>query len=704
MRKFFIYPVFLFSFYFASAQVDSVPKALKLSELSLETLMNINVITATGSEQKLSEAPATMNVITAKQIEERGYEQLEDALRDIPGIDFIHINGYAPTLIYFRGMYGAENLRALLMIDGIPENNIIGSNDIAGPAYSLHNVQRIEVIWGPASAIYGANAFGGVINIITKKGEDINGLHYEKGYGTYNTSFDKVMFGIKKSNWDVAIAGTLFSTDGPLFSNRDPIYTASYVNKAYSINGTISYATEKAKTIFGYREFNTPMGWGTILNSPTALLGLPSQGNGNKGVIGFLTRDINGEKSGLEDPYSRTAFIQNEYTPNKKFNLLTRIAYRETGIDDKSFAYIAVDAKKFYRLPTTSYSNRTSAAISANYSLNDNQQFSAGIDYYRDNVERGARKMNLDTSKVYLVDGRYQVTNLNATFKERLHDIRNNFGSYLQYLLNTNLFGKTSFTAGTRFDHNDYYGSRLSPRLAIVNKPDDKLTVKLLFGTAYRAPTNTEIYQAPPNVKVKAEKVRTYEVNLLYPFSTKFFAQLNVFHNEIRDAISLLLLADSTADKNRVQINTTGFEMRTDVVLSKGVSGFANFTYQNGISKNAITGVKRGTAGIAEVKGNAGIELLVDELLKVSIIENWVGQREVPRTDPYGPVGGYFVTNCVISTQKLLNQKIYASINIRNLFNRTYLDPGFRSADGILYPTVLEQPGRNILFKISVDF
>ena len=66
-------------------------------------------------------------------------------------------------------MYGAENLRALLMIDGIAENNILGSNDMAGPAYSLHSVERIEIIWGPVSALYGANAFGGIINIISKR-------------------------------------------------------------------------------------------------------------------------------------------------------------------------------------------------------------------------------------------------------------------------------------------------------------------------------------------------------------------------------------------------------------------------------------------------------------------------------------------------------------------------------------------------------
>lgn len=190
-NKIFVTVFFLLTSLLLKAQNDSSLAVNKLLGLSLEELMKIKVVTASGFLQTTAEAPSTITVITAQQIAERGYEQLQDALRDIPGIDMIHINGYAPTLIYFRGMYGAENLRALLMIDGIVENNIIGSNDMAGPAYSLHNVQRIEIIWGPASALYGANAFGGVINIITKKGADMNGMHAEQGYGSFNTSFEK---------------------------------------------------------------------------------------------------------------------------------------------------------------------------------------------------------------------------------------------------------------------------------------------------------------------------------------------------------------------------------------------------------------------------------------------------------------------------------------------------------------------------------
>ncbi len=270
--------------------------------------MNIKVVTASGYAQTTAEAPSTILVITAQQIAERGYEQLEDALRDVPGIDMVHVNGYAPTLFYFRGCTEPQNLRALFMIDGIVENNIIGSNDMAGPAYSLYNVERIEIIWGPASALYGANAFGGIINIITKKGKDINGFHAEAGRGTFNTSFANATMGEKKDNYEYSLAGSLYNTDGPVFANRDPQYSASFVDHAYSFNGTFSYYSDKSKATLGYREYRTPMGWGTYLNSPTVYLGLPDQGYGNTDTTGILSRNFNGQRPGVNDVYLRTGF------------------------------------------------------------------------------------------------------------------------------------------------------------------------------------------------------------------------------------------------------------------------------------------------------------------------------------------------------------------------------------------------------------
>src|SRR5688572_4751814 len=112
-NKLFTAIIILFAPLVTRAQSDSLSNLLGLS---LEDLMNVKVVTASGYMQTSTDAPSTIQVITAKEILERGYIQLEDALRDVPGIDMIHLNGYVPTLFYFRGMYGAENLRALLMI------------------------------------------------------------------------------------------------------------------------------------------------------------------------------------------------------------------------------------------------------------------------------------------------------------------------------------------------------------------------------------------------------------------------------------------------------------------------------------------------------------------------------------------------------------------------------------------------------------
>jgi iron complex outermembrane receptor protein len=599
-------------------------------------------------------------------------------------------------------MYGAENLRALLMIDGIVENNILGTNDMAGPAYSLHNVNRIEIIWGPASALYGANAFGGVINIITKKGADMNGLHVEKGFGSFNTSTAKLSLGMRKSNFEFAFSGSLYSTDGPKFNNRDPEYNGSYVDKAYSFNGSIGYYARQSVTTLGFRTYRTPMGWGTYANSATTYLGLPSQGNANVGVLGIMSRDFRGEKPGLDDAYLKTLFVQNEYKPNEKLTILSRLVYRETGIGDDSYIYVTVDGRKLIRANVTTSSNRTSGEFVANYSPAEKHKFSAGIQFFQDNVERGARQSTFD-STIYLVDGRDTVTNLRSTFLSRAFDIRNNFGSYFQYVLNTDLLGKTNFTFGIRYDRNSYFGDALNPRIAIVNQLNDKLTFKAQFGTAFRAPSNLEIYQAGLNFELTTEKIKTYEINAIYSFSKNLTLQVNGFRNELKDVIILGNLSGLNPDKNPGIHNVNGIEGIINMSFSQYLTAFMNFTFQDARGENLITHVKGNIPAIAKVKGNAGITLHTEDLFTVSLMGNWVGKRQVQRTNPYGAINGYLLTNLAISTKPLFNNRITAGITVRNLFNTKWFDPGFRTADGFLYSTVLEQPGINGLFKICFN-
>lgn len=710
--------LFLLSF-FSRAQDDSVLKVSTLKELSLEELMNITVITASGSEQTISEAPSTIRVVTAKQIEECGYEQLEDVLRNMEGVDLIHIGGYMPTIIYFRGLYGAENLRTLLLIDGIRENNMVGSNDLAGPAYSMHNIERIEIIWGPASALYGADAFGGVINIITKKGAAMNNLHYEKEYGTFNSSADRLMFGAKKNNIDFSFSGSLYSTDGPKYTNRNPYYTGAFVDKARSFYGNITHTYKKFKTTLGYRAFNTPMSWGNFLNSSTKALGLPNQGNQNSGAIGIITEDIRNEKPSLYESFSRTAFLQTEFTASPKLSIFARTTYRKTGLGDKSYIYLSIDTNlapgidtaHIYRIPTFNYSNRIKGEISAIFSPFENHKIYAGIQYFQDNLETGNRGEILDTNK-YNVDG-VPVTNLYPTMKPRVYSIRNNFGSYLQYVLTTKLLNKTSFTAGLRYDKNTDYKNPFSPRIAIINQPNDKFTIKLLYGTAFRAPTPSEVASQITSYGSKAvnpEKVSTYEMNFIYSPSPKFLIQVNGFDNELTDIYVLnSLIGNGLGSKQSLgKASIYGGEARINVFPTELFSCFINYTYQHGRQTDLKTSSTFDIPNLPNYKGNVGITYRGKTLFTLTIIENWIGERLLPQSNPYGAdkgykMDGYFLTNVVLTTKQFFNNRVSASVKVNNVFNVHYLEPGMRTADGKLYSTVLEQPGINGLFKISVN-
>lgn len=129
------------------------------------TFEALTVTSVSKFEETLDEAPASIYVVTAKEIENRGYLDIEQVFHDLPGFSVSKSNGPAYSLIYSRGYRSTLNDKFLLLIDGIEENDLNSDNAIINRQIPLSNIKQIEVIYGPSSTMYGANAFSAVINI-----------------------------------------------------------------------------------------------------------------------------------------------------------------------------------------------------------------------------------------------------------------------------------------------------------------------------------------------------------------------------------------------------------------------------------------------------------------------------------------------------------------------------------------------------------
>src|SRR5256885_5410151 len=181
----------VFSVLCASAVTNSGQKPPDLTELSLEALMEIRVPTVYGAskfEQKTTQAPSSITVVTSDEIKKYGHRTLADVLQSVQGLHVSYDRNYA--FLGTRGVnLGDFNSRILLLIDGHRVNNNLTDGAFIDTAFVLDVdlIDRIEIIRGPGSVLYGNNALFGVINVITRKGHQLNGFEVSGEYAEFDT-------------------------------------------------------------------------------------------------------------------------------------------------------------------------------------------------------------------------------------------------------------------------------------------------------------------------------------------------------------------------------------------------------------------------------------------------------------------------------------------------------------------------------------
>lgn len=183
------------------------------AELAEETIASVSKIA-----ERPEESPATVYVISEEEIRRRGYNDLIELLKDQAGFDIINLYGATYANIYQRGYRSTNTERTLLLIDGVEENDLYFNIPYISRQYPISNIKRVEIIYGPASTMYGPNAFVGVINVVTKgaaSGQNGERFNAQVGGGSYNSWHADATYAKRSrdGHGQFSITGRLFLSD-----------------------------------------------------------------------------------------------------------------------------------------------------------------------------------------------------------------------------------------------------------------------------------------------------------------------------------------------------------------------------------------------------------------------------------------------------------------------------------------------------------
>ncbi|MFV8341491.1 TonB-dependent receptor [Flavobacterium sp. XS2P39] len=506
---------------------------IDLFELSLNELMNIEVITASKKPESRKIAPATVYVITEKDIIENGYNDLKSLLENVPGVVVIRTDVFA-----FGGQRGflSNFSQTLLLVNGREMQNLIASETFIATQFATHNIKQVEILQGPASALYGANALVGIINIITKNdSSDFNKIEYHAGIGTQQTQSQSIVFG--KNLNDFRISGSIRYFRSNLWDYKE------------FIKDTINFRQGVPAKAFPLNQEYKQSSWSLPYSAKISYKGY------YLGIEGFELRGGKGLENIALDykaqyDYRQLALyyagINKEITDKLKINAEIQF-YKERfwGLNTTFNKAIYDTLVKNGHNPDVPLTDKE---IQENFMDVYSQQSSSGSKRYKGNIQ-----LNYIPSQTLSIIGGYtfdmfdllgiavSTDRLNPDFNEtrsiensmRKPFFRQNKNSLFLQLQKT-LFDKLYLTMGGRFDHHNIYKSIFTFRSGLAYTPFQKTSIKFLFGQAFREPNIFELGALTVNdVAVELDPVRmnTFEVGINQSFTSNLLMNIVAYKN-----------------------------------------------------------------------------------------------------------------------------------------------------------------------------
>lgn len=654
---------------------------------------------ATGSRQLLSQAPAVASVITAADIRAMGATDLDQVLAAVPGLHVsVSPRAYSP-LYSIRGIYSENNPQVLVLVNDIPITNVyVGDRSQVWGGMPINNISRIEVMRGPGSALYGADAFAGTINIITKTAEEIAGTQTGVRLGSFNTSEGWLLHGGNWKGFDIAFsleAGTTSGFDGVIDADAQTAFDALTSTVASLAPGSVNLDRDWLDTRFD------------ISRGPWRLR------------LGHQVRSIGtGDGAGLAlDPRgSGTAHRSNvDLTYNAALARFWDITGTLSFFDTRTETDLVLYPPGAFGFTDgiigspQVYERHTRIGLSAFYHGFDNHQIRIGAGASHNDMHKVREYKNYIQDPVtsmfapLVADGSVvDVSNDPSLVFIRPND-RKVFYVFVQ---DEWRFAPTwRLTAGIRHDHYSDFGDTTNPRLALVWQTSPDLTTKVMYGRAFRAPSFSELYNinnplAIGNKKLKPETIDTAELAFSYEPSPWVNLGLNVYHYRMRDVIRFS--PTTGVAENFGTIKGRGFELETRISPLDTVTLSANYAYQ--WSEDDETGHKIANTPqdlvyvLASWKPFHG--------LATNLRVSWVVDRVRDALDPRPAPDDYAITDATIRYTPSDWSPWSFAASIRNLFNEHAVEPSPRMLPfGIpMIPGDLPLPDRSFFVEASYRF
>lgn len=694
-----------------AADKDSLEGYLNLS---LAELSQIKVSIATGNGTPLDKAPATATVINAAEIEVMGARNLDEILESVPGL---HVSlsplSRLDAVYSIRGIHTNISSGVLLLLNGVPVQSAIQGARPTLFRLPVVSIDRVEVIRGPGSAIYGADAYAGVINVITKTAATTAGTETGLRGGSFGSRDLWLQTATEWQGVGIAFAMAYQETDGDpdriIHSDQQSIVDAM-------LNTHASLAPEslatRYKVLDSHLALNSERTQVNLWNWSTADAGI---GAGAVQALDTTGRDDNslwmadfthhlGSASELWDNSVRASYLYVDL--QAKFNIFPAGAVLPIGEDGNLNTVAPAGLVQF---PDGLIGSPGSISKSARA---DFISLYSGWEAHRLRMAVGAMDQRVNARErknfgpgvidgsVPVVDGTlHSVSNTEYVY---LADSSRRLG-YISLQDEWQLSDAVALTTGVRYDHYSDVGGTTNPRIALVWSTSEKLTSKLLYGSAFRAPSFSELYiknnpVSLGNPDLDPEQIQTLELAFNYHATEALQTSLTLFSYAARDMIDFVSDANATTKtaQNIHDLNGRGFEWEANWKPLPELHLNTSYSWQD--ARYCETRIPVADAPGEQFTVNANWEFASNWFLNSQL--NWVADRQRAPSDMRPAIDNYTLVNLTLHW-KDISPGLDLSLAVRNATDANAREPSAGDTMPVAIPEDYPLQSRSFWLEIK---